>query len=251
MNKRNFARTDFLGRFRGVFFDLDGTVLDSVGMAFDGFVFAIKSVTQQDASVERITSFFGAGEDKIFERMLGLEQGKAAYQVFLEYNRMNISRLRLHEGVREVIERFREHDVPLAVVTGRSRRTAEMLLQHHGLLDHFATIVTDSDISESKPSPEGIRLACDTIGVSPEEVLFAGDSPMDMQAACGAGAAGIAVTWDSHCDLEKLKASKPCFWAERASEVWDIWVREMRALPRNTHGERSRASWLDHSCSSR
>ncbi|OFZ79634.1 MAG: hypothetical protein A2583_04175 [Bdellovibrionales bacterium RIFOXYD1_FULL_53_11] len=61
--------------------------------------------------------------------------------------------------------------------------------------------------------------------MEPSEILFIGDSPVDIRAAHRAGAQGVAATWDLMANREYLKKVEPHHWAEKPQEIWDLWTR--------------------------
>lgn len=85
----------------------------------------------------------------------------------------------------------------MAIVTSSSDNKMVKLWQQHGeLKDFFDTIVTGSDISRSKPDPEGYLLAASRIGCNPEDCYVFEDSISGLAAGMAAGAVvvGLATT---------------------------------------------------------
>ncbi len=120
-----------------------------------------------------------------------------------EENRL-INRLRGLKGVStpkrsELVAGAREMLVALqgryrlGVVTSRCRRTANNLLRQHQVDHYFAAIATREDTWLLKPHPAPVRYAAKLLGVDPSACAMVGDTPMDMQAAKGAGAIAIGV----------------------------------------------------------
>ena len=81
----------------------------------------------------------------------------------------------------------------LGIVSTKYRYRIEDVLGREGLLELFEVIVGGEDVSEFKPDPESLNLALGKMGISPEAVLYVGDSVVDAEAAMRAGVPFAAV----------------------------------------------------------
>jgi pyrophosphatase PpaX len=210
---------------KGILFDLDGTLVDSLTATFEAFNHGIVSHGGREHTPQEILAYFGPGEGEIFAQILGLDQAASAYQASRDYMDANMGRVPLHEGVGDLLERMKSAGVPVSIVTGRSWETTELILRHHGLLDRFVTVVANDHVTSPKPSPEGLRLALSRMGLDPADTCYVGDSPVDMQAARSAGASGVAALWDLLANRENLEKFDPHHFAEHPSSVWEYWLR--------------------------
>lgn len=208
---------------KGIVFDMDGTLIDSLASTFSAFHHAFKAVGARPHSRAEIARYFGRGEDQMLKALLGPEQGARAYEALKDFTSQNLNEVILHEGISALLDQLHTERVPISIFTGRSWATTESILKHHGILDRFITVVADDHVSSPKPSPEGLLLALTRMKLAPEQILFVGDSHFDMQAARACGAPGVAATWDGLADEEKLKMFEPKHWAKHPSDVWKIW----------------------------
>ncbi len=208
---------------KGMIFDLDGTLVDSLSTTLDAFNHAIISLGGPEHTPQEIMRHFGAGETQIFSKLVGPENAEEAYAKFSGYLDSRLGQVRLHEGVPELLERIRTEKIPISIVTGRSWEMTELILKHHGILDRFVTVVADDHVSSPKPSPEGLKLALSRMALAPEEALFVGDSWADVCAARSAGTLGVACTWDLLADREILSQYEPHHWIETPEQLWAIW----------------------------
>lgn len=97
---------------------------------------------------------------------------------------------------------------PLAVVTTRVRRQAEVLLAASGLPPVFRAIIGALDVRRMKPHPEPIQKAAQLLGVAPEHCLMVGDTEVDIRAAraAGAWAVGVLCGFGERGELERAGA---------------------------------------------
>ncbi len=210
---------------KGIVFDLDGTLVDSLGVTFKGFNHALASMKVRPHSPAEIMAHFGTGEDRIFAKLVGLDRAQEAYSLFQVYMNENVNRVPLHNGIGELLENIRNEKVLTSIFTGRSWNTTETILKYHGLLNSFVTVVAHDHVEFPKPSPMGLHLALSRMKLSPEQILFVGDSPMDIIASRAAGSQGVAALWDVLANQKELEQHQPDHWATHPEDVWKIWEK--------------------------
>lgn len=208
---------------KGIVFDLDGTLVDSLKVSFDAFNHGIVGCGGRQHTPQEIMRYFGTGEGQIFAQIVGEERAEEAYELSRAFTEENMGKVPLHDGIDQLLELCRGSSVPIAIVTGRSWPTTEIILKHHGLLDRFITVIASDHVNSSKPSPEGLRLALSRMGLEPGEAVYVGDSPMDVMAAHRAGTLSVAALWDLLAKREHLAPMGPHHWAVSPAEVWTLW----------------------------
>jgi phosphoglycolate phosphatase-like HAD superfamily hydrolase len=208
---------------KGILFDLDGTLVDSLAVTFDAFNAGFTQEGARKHSPQEIMSYFGPGEGEIFARIVGKDRAEAASMAFQRHLDENMGLVPLHQGVPAVLEWARVSGIPLSIVTGRGWETTETILRHHGLLDRFVAVICHEHVSMSKPSPEGLRLALSKMGLEAPETIYVGDSWVDMRAARSAGCQAVAALWDLMADRDALAGQSPDHWAEAPGAIPRIW----------------------------
>jgi HAD superfamily hydrolase (TIGR01509 family) len=103
-------------------------------------------------------------------------------------------------GAIELVERLRGR-LPLALASNSSSSLVATALATAGLTDAFDAIVTSDDVAAAKPAPDVYLLACERLGVRPEDSLALEDSPSGIAAAKAAGLACIAVPQFAETDV--------------------------------------------------
>jgi HAD superfamily hydrolase (TIGR01509 family) len=101
--------------------------------------------------------------------------------------------LPLKPGLLELLELLAQRGIPRAVVTSTRRERAMQKLELCGLLPHFVTVVTGSDVVHSKPAPDIYLLAAERLGVAPAHCVVLEDSVPGVRAALAAGMTPIQV----------------------------------------------------------
>jgi HAD superfamily hydrolase (TIGR01509 family) len=210
------------GLVKGVVFDLDGTLVDSLKTTFDAFNHGIILCGGRIHSPDEIMAYFGPGEGEIFAQIVGRERALEAYAACRQYLDEHIGDVPLHDGVEELLRELAVRRVPISIVTGRSWNTTEVILKHHGILDRFLTVIANDHVSLPKPAPHGIQLAVERMAFRPEDIVYVGDSVVDIQASKSAGARSVAALWDRMASREALADHDPHHWAHHPSELLEL-----------------------------
>ena len=208
----------------GIVFDCDGTLVDSLGAAMESFNYALNKIGFKPRGEQEIKRYFGAGADRIFTAILGNEEeGLKAFEHYVDHQSELAMRIKLHDGVREMLENLAAGGVPMGVVTGRHARDLDVVLRPHKIADYFVTVIADNHLPKSKPAPDGILLAAQKMKLDPRRTLYVGDSVMDMQAAHGAGSAPVAALWDRLVKRSAMETEKPKYLAAHPSDIRRIF----------------------------
>jgi HAD superfamily hydrolase (TIGR01509 family) len=104
-----------------------------------------------------------------------------------------------------------------STATTKGTRTTRAVLEQFGLLPHFDH-VQGTDGFPAKPEPDVIHASLRGVGAHPEECLFIGDSPADMEAGRRAGVKICAVRW-GYGDLEAMARFEPDYWIDSPAEL--------------------------------
>ncbi len=209
--------------FKGILFDLDGTLVDSLKVTFEAFNQGILSQGGKRHSPAEIMAYFGPGEKEIFAQIIGREGAQAAYDVSCKYMDDSMTSIPLHAGVGDLLEKIKSAGAPVSIFTGRSWNTTEIILRHHRILDRFITVIANDHVKAPKPAPDGILIAAERMKMEPAGLMYVGDSVVDIRSAKGGGAQAVAAAWDLIADHQGLRAHEPHHWAETPADVWEIF----------------------------
>lgn len=213
----------------GIIFDCDGTLVDSLGQALESFNYALSQVGEEPRTPETIKRYFGAGADRIFMSLLGDEKkALAAFDSYVDHQSELAKGMKLHPGIRELLDLLAKEQIPMGVVTGRHARDLNVVLSPHQLNDYFLALVADSHLPHSKPAPDGILMAAKQMELPPSRTFYVGDSATDIRAAHNAGSIGIAALWDALAKPAELLNEKPALMAKEPMEIWTYFKKSFQ-----------------------
>lgn len=101
----------------------------------------------------------------------------------------------LFPGLDAALQMLEASDIPWGVVTNKPSRYADPLMAALALDVHSVATICPDHLARSKPDPEGLLLAADRAGVDPARCIYVGDHVRDIEAGRRAGMRTVAVGW--------------------------------------------------------
>ena len=223
-------------RVRAAAFDLDGTLIDTMGDLAAAVNLMLGMLGARELPESRVRALVGNGVEQLVLRSLTESLGSlpshpaqrsAALALFKRlYGQGLFKRSRVYPGVMPTLQSLREAGIRLCCITNKDSAFTEPLLREAGLGDYFTFTLCADRPEERKPSPYMLLAACSRLGISPGNMLFVGDSSMDIAAARAAGCPVVAVSYgygkehgdpqvqadarvDSFADLLQLELRSP------------------------------------------
>ena len=170
-----------------VVFDFDYTLADSSPAVIACTAHAFERMGLAPVGEDAVRATIGLSLEETLVRLAGERQRPRA-QEFRRYfrelsDRIMVERTTLLPCVRETVRALRMRGLRLGIVSTKFRCRIEDVLQRDGLAGQFDPIVGGDDVSEFKPSPEGLLAAAAGMGQRREAVLYVGDSVTDAETA--------------------------------------------------------------------
>lgn len=204
-------------KWKGLIFDRDGTLFDSLPMILRSFNHAIEPFTERRPTDLEWIQTFGPAEPECIAAFIPRDKVDEATSRFYTYYREHIGDSQLFPGVREVLTRAKGNDARLGLFTGGGRSSTVLCLEKQGVLSMFDVLVTGDSVEHPKPHPEGVLRALEVMGVPAEKTLVVGDAGADVEAGKRAGACGVLVRWSSY-PFPYLSEMQPDLTFDRVSD---------------------------------
>jgi len=190
-----------MSRFKAIIFDLDGTLLDSMEDIADSMNMVLEKAGFPPHSVGAYRYFIGDGMDVLVKRALpedkrqpkNLKACLAAMKMV--YNRNWAAKTRPYTGIATLLNRCEAIGLKMGILSNKPDEATQATVDHFLLPEIFAAIHGARPNIPKKPDSLGAELMAGQMGVEPEECIFLGDMPVDMQTARAAGMYPIGALW--------------------------------------------------------
>jgi pyrophosphatase PpaX len=205
---------------RAVLFDLDGTLIDSIGLivdamhhAFDGFDGTVPADSAWMAGIG--TPLYK--QLALYARSPGeldmLRERYRAYQ-FIHHDDV----IKEYPGTTAVLENLHDRGLAMGIVTSKGDELARRGLELTGLARFLPVVIGADSVTKHKPEPEPVLLALERLGVSADEALMLGDSPHDISSGNAAGVRTIGALWGPFT-REQIGVAQPTYWLSNIRDL--------------------------------
>ncbi|WP_281685930.1 N-acetylmuramic acid 6-phosphate phosphatase MupP [Pseudomonas citronellolis] len=187
-------------QLRAVLFDMDGTLLDTAPDFIAVCQAMLAAHGRPPIDAQRIADVVSGGARAMVAATFDMDPEADGFetlrQEFLDrYQDHCAVYSRLYDGMAELLESIERANLIWGVVTNKPVRFAEPIMQQLGLAERSAVLVCPDHVTNSKPDPEPLLLACSQLGIDPAQVLFIGDDLRDIESGRAAGTKTAAVRY--------------------------------------------------------
>jgi len=181
---------------RGVIFDMDGTLADSIGHYYELARQIAERVEVTPVSREKVCELMGSGDPDLFRKLLPPD--------FSDFDKIGpivrelvppwmkaAKEIAPLPGCVELLHELHARGHPLGVATSSGR--ALPYLDRWGTRHVFHTVIGREDHTRRKPHPEAVLNCLEGLGVAAGDAMYVGDSPIDIEAGRRAGVVTVGV----------------------------------------------------------
>lgn len=199
----NLSKTNnpIVSPFKGVIFDLDGTLLNTLGCIGSAFNQALKIFGYPEHPIENYAAFIGDGVFKCAERALPNEvRTQPVIDALVAYEREIYDatwqdNIEIYDGVPALLRALREDNVPTAVLTNKDQLAADICLESCFPEHRFEAVIGYTGVYPHKPHPDCGNALLDRLQLAPSKVMMLGDTSVDIQTARACKLFAVGVSW--------------------------------------------------------
>jgi phosphoglycolate phosphatase len=188
-------------RYDTFIFDLDGTLLDTLGDLAASVNYALRSHGMSEHSLDDVRRFVGNGVRRLMERAIpeGAENPlfDEAFATFRQYYMAHsLDTTCPYDGIPETLAALRARGCHIAVVSNKMM-AATVELCRHFFPDAVEVAIGEDEVEgiRKKPAPDTVFAALNALDLPVESAVYVGDSDVDIQTAANAGIPCISVLW--------------------------------------------------------
>lgn len=199
-----------------IFFDLDGTLVDSSIGIHNGFTYTFEQLGVPSPDAKTIRSFMGPPLETSFSSCLPANQIELAIQLYRSYYKeKGMYEAQLFPQIKDLLTELAQQ-YPVYITTTKNTPTAVHMTSNFGI-DHFFDGIHGSS-PQALHKADVIRQALTAHNLASENVVIVGDTKYDMIGAQETGIKKLAVTW-GFGDVEDLMTYQPDWVAHQPTDI--------------------------------
>lgn len=182
-----------------VIFDLDGTLLDTLDDLCNSVNYSLRTNNFPERSLAEVRTFVGNGIRLLIERSVPEGTSKElidkTFECFKTYYAVHCNdKTKTYPGVMDMLKELKKNGYKIAVLSNKAQYAVTKLcdIYFNNLLDDA---VGARENVAKKPSPDALYICAENNNINLNNVIYVGDSDVDVATANNAGVKGIAVTW--------------------------------------------------------
>lgn len=214
-----------------VIFDLDGTLLDTIDDLAAACNHALSECGFPMRERNEYFQLVGRGINNLFRGALPQEHRTEEMidrmrEYFLPYYSAHGCDLtKPYEGIMEMLDSLSDNNIAIAIASNKFQAGTEALMEQYFGDHKFCCILGQREGKPIKPDPAIIHEAMEAVpGISLNEVVYCGDSDVDMMTGNNAGVRTIGVKWGFRSE-EELKRHNPWLLVESPREISDAVLK--------------------------
>ncbi|MDY0277234.1 MAG: HAD family hydrolase [Acholeplasma sp.] len=211
---------------KGIIFDLDGTLLDTVGDIRNSLNYILEKYGYKTLNDSSVKQYLGNGGNALVKKALNdpTLENDVLHSIINEYTEHykahNNILTKPYPNVIELLTCLKNKHIKMAITSNKIQESVTTLNQDTflGLMD---VAIGEKEGIPLKPNPKMLFIALEKMGLKPNEVLFVGDTEVDLQTARNANLKCVAVTWGFR-DKDFLASLEPDFIISNPLDILSI-----------------------------
>lgn len=219
-------------KYKAVIFDLDGTLLNSLPDIANTVNTILEQYNLPTHSHQAIEQMVGNGFTILLQRAVP-EKVKNDNDLFRKieidarafYQNNSCTDSCIYPGFEEVLDQLMAQGISLNINTNKPHSLVEPILNHYLSRWKFDVVIGQRTDRSIKPDPEAALEISQTLNIRPNEILFVGDSSVDIQTAANAKMDSLGVTWGFSSKSE-IEDSKPTHLIDSVPDITKIVLNQ-------------------------
>jgi phosphoglycolate phosphatase len=211
--------------YKGIIFDLDGTLIDTLEDLSASMNYALTKLGCAVRNQDECRQMIGNGLTKFAERALPEDRMNLRNELMgimvAHYQQHCLVKTAPYDGILHVVRTLQEKGIQIAILTNKNKKPAEAIVRHFWNDETFDPVVGVCDGRKIKPDPQSTRAILERWKLTASEVIFIGDSEVDIQTANAAGVASVGCEWGFR-NREQLLAAGAKTLIQKPEQILDF-----------------------------
>ncbi len=213
--------------FKAVIFDLDGTLVNSIEDLADSMNRVLRQNNLPVHNIEAYKFFVGNGIRNLVKAALPekhheeVDINRFMAYMMETYSDNCIKKTTVYKGIPDLLDALVLRDMKAAVFSNKPDELTKKVVKALLPYNHFESVIGFTHDSLKKPNPTIPLRICNTFGLLPKNVIFVGDSGVDMQTADKAGMFAVGALWGFRTK-EELALNGAKYFLNQPSDLLNI-----------------------------
>ena len=196
-------------KYKAVIFDLDGTLLNTLDDIGNAANQVLENHGYLAVSIDEYKTLIGNGADNLMKSATsgavdGEEKAKMVSEFKSLYSKTCTKCTYIYKGISELLDWLDDNNIKYAVLSNKPHELTVKIIQYYFPGRPFLAIIGESAGKPKKPDPSNANQVIELFDCNANEVIFLGDSDVDMKTANNAGAFPVGVLWGFRSSEELL-----------------------------------------------
>lgn len=201
--------------YEAVIFDLDGTILNTIDDLADSGNHVLAQHGYPIHPTEAYKTFVGNGIPKLIQRILPQNHSEEVFEQALAefkqyYGEHKNDKTAPYQGIPELLKSLKENGIKLCVLSNKQHDLSVEIVSHYFGEGIFDIIRGKMEEFPPKPDPASCNDVISILNIPKCNILYVGDSNVDMQTGCNAGLKKCGVSWGFRSVEELRSAGADC-----------------------------------------
>jgi phosphoglycolate phosphatase len=212
---------------KGIIFDLDGTLLNTIDDIADSMNFALKQHGFYEFVNDEYKYFVGKGVHQLVNAVLEdqtndeQKKNKVLSAYLRKYAELQNNKTKPYPGIEALLIDLNLREIKLAVLSNKPDQDTQKVVKRYFPTVAFDAIFGAQDAFPIKPHPAGANAIVKRFDCKPNEVLYVGDTNVDMLTAQNAKLIAVGALWGFRTEGE-LRKAKANYIIQQPKELLDI-----------------------------
>lgn len=211
-----------MDKLEAVFFDLDGTLINTLGDISNSYNKALEKFGLEPHSESDYKKFLGNGSYVLCQRLCGEQHKDKAEElnsIAMKIYRDNSTEFSYpYEGIEDAVEVLASRGVYCCLLSNKPDEITQVIMDDFFPKDRFALVSGLKDGKKAKPDVDYLLEMCKELDVDPKNCIFLGDSQVDIHTARNANMKAVVCNWGFR-DRSELEEEKPDLIIEDTADI--------------------------------
>ncbi|WP_067621132.1 HAD family hydrolase [Alicyclobacillus acidiphilus] len=204
-----------------ILWDLDGTIQDSETLAKAGTRHGFQQVLGREPTPDEFEQLIGRPVPVVYKEWFDDNLATRILDAGTRFYQEHSHQILCYSEITELLYELKLRGYKMGIVSSKRRFHVINELESKGLDVLFDVVVAQEDTLQHKPHPAPLLLAARSIGVPPEDCIYIGDQPTDIQAGKAAGMSTIGALWGDG-NVKRLQSACPTKMACVPTDILDF-----------------------------